>query len=153
MTNDRTKRTLTFEVSDAPMLVHALSIAACTARMCGHPDAEKRLREYLAVIKQFEPDEAKHFAEEAWGEMGMALAQAPSFHVKIDKGRWENEFNHWSGGYLYVQIGDRQWCGNRGFDRFKPGAPEVETLCKALQEIAPMDCVGTFDNRLQDRPW
>jgi hypothetical protein len=104
------------------------------------------------VIKQFEPEEAKHFAEEAWGEMGMALAESKSFQVNIDKGHWEKEFNHWSGGYLYVQIGERRWCGNRGFDRFKPGAPEVEALCKALQEIAPMDCVGSFDNRLQDRP-
>lgn len=148
MTNRPNTRSLEFEVSDAPMLVHALAIAACTAKMCSRPDAEQRLRKYQEIVAKFAPPEAKMFDEEVWAEMGMALVGAQRFHVKIDKSRWETEFNPWAGGVLIVEIGGKKWQDNRVVERHKPGAPEVKAVCKALQEIAPVDCVGTFDNRL-----
>jgi len=154
MTNNRLKRTLEFDLADAPMLVGALSIAACTAKMCGFSKAAERLREYQKLVKEFSPPASDLFDDEAWAEIGMELSSAKTFKVTIDKLRWEQgEFNHWSGGAIVIEIGERRWYDRRMCDRFKPGAVEVEAVCRALQEIAPMDCVGSFDDRTKDRPY
>lgn len=146
--NARLKRTLEFDLHDAPMLVHAMSIAACTAMMCGHPDAEKKLRAYKAMFAAFEPPEAKPFEAEHWAEMGEALLQAKTFHVTIVPRFSERGYSWWSEGYLAVQVQGRTFIANRGVKpevkRGDDSAPQA--LYKVLKEIAPMDCEGTWGN-------
>jgi hypothetical protein len=160
MSNMQNKRTLEFDVSDAPMLVHAMQIAANTAMMCGHPDARKRFQQYREVFQSFAPPEAAFFDEETWGEMGMALAQASAFHVYMDIDSFERrEFTQ--RGYLSYSARNSMdlWVSftrkdqepirfrsKYGFKGSKDD-PRVEQVFKALAELAPLDCVGTFDNQ------
>jgi hypothetical protein len=141
--NKRLKGTLEFDIADAPMLVHAMQIAACTAMMCGHRDAQKKLDAYKAIFQQFAPPEAKFFDEEEWAEIGMALMTAKTFHVTIAEPRW-NRSHWWSSGYVQVIVDEREFSGAAGSD-LKRGAAEIEAIYNALAQLAPMNCTGTFD--------
>ena len=147
MSNDRLKRTIEFDLMDAPMLVHAMMIAANTAKMCGHRDAEKKLRAYQAVLKTFVPPEAAHFDEEAWAELGMALMEAQHFHVTVTQKSWEHH-KWWSEGHLTVICQGRAYKANRGSDCYVKRGDDTapQALYKVLKELAPMDCAGSWDN-------
>jgi hypothetical protein len=143
--NSRLKRTLEFDLTDAPMLVHALSIAAATAKMCGLKDAEQKLRAYKAILAQFVPPEAKLFEEEAWAEIGMALATSPTFLVSITRARWEHgqPLYRWSEGMVTVTMPGRQWQSDRR-TLYKPGAPEFKAVFDVLSALAPIGCEGSL---------
>jgi hypothetical protein len=143
--NKRLKGTLEFDIADAPMLVHAMSIAACTAMMCGHKDAQKKLDAYKKVFAQFAPPEAAFFDEETWAEMGGALLTAKSFHVTVTEPKW-NRNHWWSQGYIEVTIDDRRFGGGAA-NQIKRGGPEIEAIHNALAQLAPLDCTSTFDNK------
>lgn len=143
--NGRHKRTLEFDVMDAPMLAAALRLAACTAMMCGHKDAQKRLDQYRDVVAQLVPPEAKLFDEECWAEIGMALADAPTFEVSIRATRWDPKPSRWSQGKIVVTIGKRSWENDR-IQRYAPGDPTFKAVFDVLQQLAPIDCVGTLQD-------
>lgn len=147
LTNNATKRTLEFELADAPMLAHALQIEATTAWMSRKHDVKNRLMMYHALIEKNVAKAALLFDGEDWAEIGMALRNAETFMVTIEKRSWEESFNTWYGGVLVVLIEERRWCADT-FTPFLPGAPEVLTVHAALSEIAPMDCVGSYDDLL-----
>lgn len=146
--NARLKRTLEFDLHDAPMLVHALSIAACTAMMCGHPDAEKKLRAYKAMLAAFQPPEAKHFEPEHWAEMGEALLQAKDFHVTIIPRSFERKWSWWSEGVLAVHVQGQTFTADCGVSPYVKRGDDAapQALHKVLKEIASMDCAGTWGN-------
>lgn len=149
MSNDRLKRTLEFDLTDAPMLAHAMRIAACTALMCGHKDAQKRLDQYQAFLAQLVPPEAKHFEEEVWAEIGMALGEAKSFRVTLCKDSWRN--HQWvREGRIVVHVDDRTFDASKGFERFGWDAPELKAVFKMLTELAPMGCEGILDTAWQE---
>lgn len=149
--NKRLKATLEFDIADAPMLVHAMQIAACTAMMCGHKDAQKKLDAYKQVFAQLAPPEAKFFDEEEWAEMGLALLTAASYHVTIAEPKWHRG-HWWSTGFIQVNIDDREFSGSAA-SQLKRGAAEIEAIFKALGELAPIGCEGTFDNKEKESTW
>lgn len=162
MSNMKNKRTLEFDVSDAPMLIHAMQIAANTAMMCGHPDARKRFQAYRKVFEQFVPAEAAWFDEETWGDIGEALVTATGFHVYLDLTRFEK---------LALERGERiSWRAREDLDlvidfrqgeeivrRFKSkygfkgkaGDPRVAAVFKVLDDLAPMTCEGSFSDKAE----
>ncbi|AFU88116.1 hypothetical protein CcrColossus_gp246 [Caulobacter phage CcrColossus] len=153
MTNDRLKRSIEFDLTDAPMLMHAMSIAACTAMMCGQPGADKKLRAYKAVFQAFVPPEAAGFVEERWAEMGMALMTAKTFHVTVLPRSWESSKTWWSEGYLTVILDGKPYHADRGVSPYVKRGDDAapQALHRYLQDIAPMDCIGTWDNgRVQE---
>lgn len=159
MSNMQNKRTIEIDVSDAPMLVHAMQIAANTAMMCGHPEARKRFQQYRDVFKAFAPAESDYFDEEAWGEIGMALAQAKTFRVFLDEDHWDKRARaegrgRWSISYhLFVQIGEQVWHAKhlrRGMaphETIKAGDPRVKAVFDVLASLAPIDCEGVMDDQ------
>jgi hypothetical protein len=143
--NNRLKRTLEYDLGDAPMIMAALRLAAATAMMCGHPQAEKKLRIYQKMVAAHIPPEATGFDEEAWAEMSMALTIAASFRVTIER-RFPQDY--WGDGYLAIHVGGRRYLGDRGVSsQVKIGdTKQPEALYQALLELAPMDCEGTWDS-------
>ena len=143
MTNNRLKRTLEFDVTDAPMLMHALRIGACTAMMCGHKDADQKMRAYEAILKQFVPEAAKMFDEEVWASMGIALTTAKAFEVTLIRDRWERQSWYAPKGRLAVIV--REKIFQAGWDhKYAFDDPALRLLYDTLTEIAPLDCVGTI---------
>lgn len=141
MSNGPGKFTMEFDRADGPMLVHALQIAACTALMCGHSQAQARLQTYRDAFKAFAPPEAKFFDEEAWAEIGMALVTAKSFKVMLVARSWQRDYRWWDEGVMRVEIGDKAFEGRNEYVKRK----DLETpkaVLAALQELAPMACVG-----------
>lgn len=147
--NMRLKRTLEFDVTDAPMLMHAMMIAANTAKLCQHPDAERKLRAYQRMFQAFIPPQAMRFEEEAWGELGMALMDATRVTVFIAPKAWEEHRTWWSEGRLAVRIWrageDAEpltFYGDRRHDSYvqKNDIVSVQALVRVLQELAPMGC-------------
>jgi len=140
MSNNRNIRTMEFEVTDVPMIIGALRIAANTALMCGKHDAQERLRQLRKAIEQYVPTEAGWFDEEDWCELGMALTGAETVHVSYDVPGWaKGGVNTWMREkHLRVQIGKLDWVSK---DRFgnEPNGP-AEALAAVLQEIAPIEC-------------
>lgn len=146
--NNRLKRTLEFDVADGPMLMAAVRLAACTAMMCSHRDAEKKLRVYQQMFAQHVPAAAARFDEETWAEIGMALMAATSFHVTILPKRWERDRSWWREGALAVTIDGATFLGDHGVSPYVKRGDDAppQALCEALQELAPMDCQGSWDS-------
>lgn len=146
--NNRLKRTMEFDLADAPMLMAAVRLAACTAMMCGHKAADKKLRVYQQFFTQFLPEAAARFDEEAWAEIGMALLDAKEFRVTIEPKRWERDRSWWYDGVLTVYVGTKRFEADKGakpyIRRGDDDAPRA--LYEALVELAPMDCQGAWDN-------
>lgn len=142
MSNRRDKFVMEFDRADAPMLVHALGIAANTAMMCGHPQAQKKLQAYREAVKAFAPPEADRFDEEVWAEMGIALLTAKRVDVGVKQRAWEHKGSDWwSEGTLVVTVDGREFRGDRG------GKPHVRrddgvtisALYEVVKEMAPME--------------
>lgn len=146
--NNRLKRTMEFDLADAPMLMAAVRLAACTAMMCSHKDADKKLRVYQKMFEQFVPACAARFEEEVWAEIGMALLNAESFRVTIEPRSWERDRTWWYEGVLTVYVGKKRFEAGRGISAYvKRGDDEApKALYEALTELAPMDCQGAWDN-------
>lgn len=143
--NRRHTRTMEFEVSDAPALMRAFSIAACTAMMCGHKGAQARLDRYKKLMAEFVPAEAKLFDEEVWCEIGIALVNAKTFRVALTQAGWHR--HHWvHDGKLTVYVDDVRF-DTQGIETYRPGAPEIEAIYKVLTDLAPIDCVGTMEGQ------
>lgn len=161
MSNSQNKRTLEFDVTDAPMLLHAMSIAAATAHMCGHPLARKRFDQYKAMLKAYVPPEADLFDEEVWGEMGMVLSSAKAFTVRADlstfhqgcKDRGEYVGRYMTKLVLYVDIDTgtkvRTYEARYGVKLEPEGDPRVKAVYDVLAELAPLDCQGAFKDHYE----
>ncbi len=136
--DNRTKATLRFDISDAPMLFHAMVIARNTAWMSGRHMAKERLERYKAMIAEVMPPITNRFDEEGWAEMGMTLCTAPSFRVHFVKGHsWDKMAR------CMITTGEQTW-GSRRED-FDPNSADAEAVFEALQQIAPLDCEGVLD--------
>lgn len=146
--NKRLKRTLEFDLADAPMIAAAFRLAACTAMMCSHKDADKKLRAYEAVLKQFVPEAASHFDAERWAEIGMALIDAKDFRVTIEPRRWERDASWWREGVVVVYVGKKRFeADGMKLHGVKRGDDEtIKGLHEALTELAPLDCQGAWDS-------
>lgn len=153
MSNMQNKRTLEFDVTDAPMMLHAMQIAANTAMMCGHPSARARFQQYRDFFKSLIPAEANFFGKEVWGEIGMALATAKTFRVYLDEDNFDKMDRargrpRWNVGYcLFVQIGDTAWKAKYELRDMKAGDPRARAVHDLLQSLAPIDCVGVLDDQ------
>lgn len=145
--NQQRVRSLEFDVMDAPMIRHSLTIGANTAMLCGQPLAKDRLREYTAILDKLIPPAAALFDEERWAELGMALASASAFEVTLDAPIWSRGGrNSWNqDGQITVRIGSKEW-GSYKTD-YKVGSPHIAAVHKLLSELAPMDCVGTYNDK------
>lgn len=136
--NGRNRRTLEFDLADAPMLARALSVGACTAMLDGRKDAQRRLETYRDLVAQMVPAEADLFDEEVWAEMGMALAKGGSWSVGVTQAPWDKR---WLGsGPICVKVGRREWL-SQGIDRYRIDAPEIEAVAGVIADLAPMDSV------------
>lgn len=161
MSNNRNMRTMEFDVSDAPMLLHAMAIAAATALMCGHPDARKRFERYKDLFKSFVPPEADLFDEETWGDIGMVLAQAQAFRVIADlhpidrrrkeKGEYVSPYSTKLRLRVEVDVGEktRAFETKYGVDIKPDGDPRVKAVHDVLAELAPLDCAGSYHDQFE----
>lgn len=139
MSNGQNTRILQFEETDAPVLVHALIIAANTALMCGKPLAQKRLQQLRKALEQFVPEPAKDFDPEDWCEMGLAMVSAERVHVFYDVPDWARTTNTWMREKnLRITIGKRSWCSEKRYGT-DPDGPR-EALVAVLEEIVPLGC-------------
>ncbi len=146
-TNKRDKIVLEIDRMDVPMIRHALGIGGNTAMLCSHGKAKARFREYEAVLLPHIPPEAALFEEEAWGELGLALAKAEFFHVTLEPKDRHVKDDWWWDGHLVVTVGEERFATNPWRHPVKRGGPEAENLHRVLAELAPMDCIGSFDNK------
>lgn len=145
--NKRLKRSIEFDLADAPMLMAAVRLAACQAMMSQHKDADKRLRQYQEMFAQFVPPEAERFDEETWAEIGMALLAAKTYRVTIEPKRWDKDW--WYEGDLVVYVDGRRFRADKGgINHYvkKGDAGPPQALHDALKELAPMECESTWDN-------
>lgn len=148
MSNNQHLRTLEFHVADAPVIMRALSVAACTAMMCGNHDAKDRLDQYKLTVAQFVPDEAKLFSPEEWCEIGIALVQEKSFRVTLTKPGWHR--HHWvPGGRLTVFVGDRRFDAE-GIEHMAWDDPRIDAVFRVLIDLAPLDCPGVRDMKARE---
>jgi len=145
ISNSRLKRTLEFDLSDAPAIAHALSVGASTAMLCSHPLAQQRLAQYRDEVRLLVSPEAKLFDEEVWCEIGVTLSKAEAFSVNLRRVSWAASYER--EGRIVVTIGAKRWESD-SFKKFPSGAPEVEAVYNVLSELAPLSCTGTFDNQL-----
>jgi hypothetical protein len=143
--NARLKRTFEFDLADAPVLMRAFSIAACTAMLCGHHTAKRRLDEYKAMMAQFVPPEAALFDEEEWCEIGIALVDAESFSVVLEAPRWERDRGTFWRGLITVRVGDKVWQSD-STERYERGDPKIAAVHRVLAELAPIGCEGILDD-------
>jgi hypothetical protein len=148
--NNRLKRTLEFDLTDAPIIAHAFAIAATTAMMCGAPNAKQKMIRYMEIIKQVMPVEATWFDDQHWCEIGVALGTATGFLVTILPPKWDKDFpnpskiNMYKGGIISVVIGQKVWQDNRLCKHTLPGSSDVKALHDVLKEIAPMSCDAAY---------
>ncbi|USN14081.1 hypothetical protein KABACHOK_02450 [Brevundimonas phage vB_BpoS-Kabachok] len=160
MSNSRNKRTIEFDVTDAPMLMQAMGLAAATAMMCGHPGARKRFDQYKAMFKAFVPPEADLFDDEDWAQMGMALAKAKAFRVIADLDRWDKAKKargEYVGRYtklalsVEIDVGDDTYtvAAKYGVKLEPEGDPRVRAVYDVLADLAPMDCQGSCHDRFE----
>jgi len=133
------KRTLEFDLQDAPMLVHALLIGANTAMMCGNKEAQKKLRAYGKMLEPLVPPEAQHFDPEVLAEIGGALQDASFCEVSFQPQPW-NKFL-FMGARLEVKIGERVWASNHRTYNVRTDMSVLEAVTQMLQEWAPLECV------------
>lgn len=138
MSNGRLTKTLDYESYEAPMMAHALQIAANTALMCGHEGARERLRELLGKVKANVPAEARRFDDEAFAEIGRAMQDVPDDGEVVVGWAPPSWRSQWSKtGFLTVTIGDRRWT-SRSADVPKDGS-EPSDLGAYLKQIARFD--------------
>ncbi|USN16148.1 hypothetical protein PAPPERLAPAPP_04070 [Brevundimonas phage vB_BpoS-Papperlapapp] len=161
MSNSRNKRTFEFDVTDAPMLLHAMSLAAATAMMCGHPDAKRRFQSYRDMLKEYVPVEADLFDEEVWGEMGMALARSQAFRVRIDlspyhrgcqeRGEYISRYLTKLRLYVEIDVGSKTktFEAKYGVECEAQDDPKVKAVYDVLVNLAPMDCQGSCHDRFE----
>lgn len=145
--NKRLKGTFEYDLMDAPMIVHALQIAANTALMCGNPDARVKLQAYRDLLKATAPACAFLFNEEHWAEMGMALVTAKKMRIELGlppymKGeRWRRE--------KAIKIDVDGFVIFTRDARFVGSCPEFNEVCEYLKQIAPLTCEITTITELQ----
>jgi len=149
MSNRPNHFTVEFHEGDAPMLVHAMSIAACTAMMCGHKGAQERFRAYQKQFEPFVPAISKLFDEEQWAEIIMALQKVDRFELEFQPryDRWwkKDEPDPTEEGYLTVVIGERRFTA-KGWNLKRDEKlcrKHIEETMLTLNRLAPMDCTGT----------
>jgi hypothetical protein len=146
--NKHLKHTLEFDEADAPVIMRAFSLAAATAMMCGHPGAKKKMQAYQAMMVKFVPDAAKHFDEEVWCEIGIALASATRFEVTLCKDGWHN--HHWvREGRVSILVDGRRFDAE-GIDRYRFGDPILQQVFDAIRDLAPMDCEAVLATKFAD---
>lgn len=153
MSNMQNKRTLEFDVTDAPMLMRAMMIAGNTALFSQASDARARFQHYMNQFKALIPAEADFFSEFAWGEIGMKLENAKSFRVfldedQFDKNRRAEGRGRWNVGYcLFVQVDTTTWKAVYDLRDMKARDPRAKALFDVLTALAPIDCVGVLDDQ------
>lgn len=151
--NNQLKRTMEFDLTDAPMLMAAVQTAVCVAFMNGKGGAKKRLKQYQEHFQQLIPEAAKRFEEETWAEIGMALRDAETIHITIVPRSWEQEKSWWSDGPMRVSIrnaegAERKFHSDAGLGSYVKRGDNaiVQQLAETLTELAPMDCIVTWDS-------
>lgn len=133
--NKRNKGTFEFDLTDAPMLLRALSIGASTALMCGHPGAHSRMKQYVEIMRQFAPSAALLFDPESWCELWMALGTAETYAISLAPHKWAAKYRQEKA--IAVTVGGRIWFSKQ--DRFTDQSPELDAVRRLLRDLAPMD--------------
>ncbi len=141
--NRRNVRVLEYNVEDAPAILHALSVGAATAMMCGHPNAQRALEVYKDAVRQNCPKHHRLFTiGEVWTDIALALMDAKEFEI------WLDGYKPWDGspgkGKINVRVGDRNWRSDLWED-VEATDERVTSTLEWLQNVAPMDCVGRID--------
>jgi len=123
-------RTLEYDIADAPMLAHAMMIAANTAMMCGGGKAENRLHHYKKQFLDTSPAGAKHLRrEEDLCDIAIAMAAADTWSIHRSK-RWSSDKD----GEALITVGNRRW------ETWKISDEAYAELVQGLVQIAPCRC-------------
>jgi hypothetical protein len=136
--NKRLTRVLEFDLADAPMLLHAMRIGANTAMMCGHRDAQERLKRYGAMLKEFISPVSDIFDPECWAEIGMALADAKECRVGLAPRAHDTS---WSPTLFLSVVVDGRRFRDTSWMGYKRDSPIPEKVCEALRQLAPVNCL------------
>jgi hypothetical protein len=142
--NRRNVRVLEYNVEDAPAILHALSVGATTAMMCGHPNAQRALELYKDAVRQNCPKHHRLFTiGEVWTDIALAIMEAKEFEI------WLDGYKPWRDGEvgkgrINVRVGGVNWPTDC-WDEVTADDERVTSTLEWLQNIAPMDCVGRID--------
>ena len=123
-------RSLEFDIADAPMLRHAMSIAVATAMMCSGAQAQARLRYYQRKFTELCPPGYQHLRrEEDLSEIAIAMNDAPTWSIEFEARPWRDE------GEAIIRVGSRSW------SVWSISRPNLEQLTSCINAIAPLSCM------------
>lgn len=123
-------RHIAIDTADASALFYALSLGANTAMLCGHYDAEARLRYYADIVRQLAPAGARFFSrKETLCEIVIAMGENEAWTMLRQKHRFRDKLD------VSVSVGPQIWDVARDLD--DEHADEIEAC---LQALAPMTC-------------
>jgi len=139
--NNNNTITFAFNLSDLPMLAHALMISGTTAMMCGNKDAQKRSDELRDMFEEHIPEAVKIMDDEEWIEIINCLGQSSEWFVYLGGTRWGGRAR-----YITVDIDGKTWKAKHWIDNDKKPNKQINGLIDALEEMAPLS------TKMIDRP-
>jgi hypothetical protein len=137
---DIPKVSFEFDVTDLPMLAHALMIARNTAMMCGNKQAEARLESLRECVDALIPEGALVLDAFDWAEIGMALPKAQEVEVRIDKASWRGSW--YREGHITVDVDGKTWSTN--CSSFFPDGKEIEAVREVIGQLWQPENTSTF---------
>lgn len=152
MSNNHRRRTLEYDIADAPAIMAALRLAACTAMMCGHKTAKSTLDMYSKILKDTIPPGCLAFDEEIWSSIGEALLTAESYIVDIQSLRhsWDRSLETYEYGLdrpgdIRIVVGERQWTTRfsnvgRGPEGYTADGQTFQDILQFMDLLAPVNC-------------
>lgn len=145
--NGRLDAQLNFHLADALMLMQALNAGYTRTYFTRNPGAGERFQQYARQVEALVPEAARHFSGETLCEINMALEDGGSFAVNLVPPGWRQSL--YDGGSIRVTVfsitGEEQSWDSSKSDH-KRGTPAVEAVHALLSDLAPINCVGSWDN-------
>lgn len=122
-------RSIEFDLADAPVIAHALMIAANVAMMGQTEDSEARLRFYRDQFLAVAPPGHKHLkSEEHLCDIAIQMDQSPTWSIHRMNERWSEK------GYSIITVGEHAW------ETYNLTMDEHEALSNCIASIAPLSC-------------
>ncbi len=121
--------TLEYDIADAPMLRHAMSIAVATAMIGGGGQSQARLRYYQRKFAELCPPGYQHLRrEEDLSEIAIAMNDASDWSIEHKKRSWSDE------GEAIIRVGHQTW------SVWNITTAHLEQLASCIDTISPLGC-------------
>jgi len=136
MADNNNKITFAFNLSDLPMMADAMSIAGCTAMLCGQPAAQKRCDEIKEMIEAHIPPILNLIDGEEWINIVLLLGKSTKWNVYEGGSSWSRHTR-----YYKIIIDDKVWQSKGWIDdkvSKTERAANIAGLVEALDSMAPL---------------